>query len=294
MKKLLKLGFCFFLILSFLSAAERREVSREANKAYNKIISLTLSGDEMLLSLVAADRIAALSGKINQDPDVSNVVEQAKKFPKIESNLEKIIELEPDFVIAADWMKKEIVSQIREMEIPVYVYKTPDTFEEQKKVILELATLLGEKKKGEELTQNMQRRLEMLQKKIFANQKKRKVRVLLYTSFETTSGKKTTFDDMLQQIGAVNVASEMGISGSKRINRESVIDANPDILIIPIWKSYNTKEESAKKIFQDPGLQTVKAVQKKQVYFLPYRKLTPTSQYMIDGIEALAEVIYQK
>ncbi|MDK4490977.1 ABC transporter substrate-binding protein, partial [Fusobacterium necrophorum] len=92
------------MILSFLSAAERREVSREANKAYNKIISLTLSGDEMLLSLVAADRIAALSGKINQDPDVSNVVEQAKKFPKIESNLEKIIELEPDFVIAADWM----------------------------------------------------------------------------------------------------------------------------------------------------------------------------------------------
>ena len=153
---------------------------------------------------------------------------------------------------------------------------------------------MGKKKKGEELTQNMQRRLEMLQKKIFANQKKRKVRVLLYTSFETTSGKKTTFDDMLQQIGAVNVASEMGISGSKRINRESVIDANPDILIIPIWKSYNTKEESAKKIFQDPGLQTVKAVQKKQVYFLPYRKLTPTSQYMIDGIEALAEVIYQK
>lgn len=293
MKKLLKLGLCFFLILSFLSAAERREVSREANKAYNKIISLTLSGDEMLLSLVAADRIAALSGKINQDPDVSNVVEQAKKFPKIESNLEKIIELEPDFVIAADWMKKEIVSQIREMEIPVYVYKTPDTFEEQKKVILELAALLGEKKKEKSLHKTCKEDWNCY-KKIFANQKKRKVRVLLYTSFETTSGKKTTFDDMLQQIGAVNVASEMGISGSKRINRESVIDANPDILIIPIWKSYNTKEESAKKIFQDPGLQTVKAVQKKQVYFLPYRKLTPTSQYMIDGIEALAEVIYQK
>lgn len=39
-----------------------------------------------------------------------------------------------------------------------------------------------------------------------------------------------------------------GDFGSKRINRESVIDFNPDILIIPIWKSYNTEESSKNNI----------------------------------------------
>ncbi|HEY4532838.1 MAG TPA: ABC transporter substrate-binding protein [Fusobacterium sp.] len=292
MKKLLKIGLCFFLIMALFLRIGKKETSVETNKTYRKIISLTLSGDEMLLSLVEADRIAALSGRINQDTDVSNVVKQAEMFPKIENNLEKIIELEPDFVIAADWMKKELLLQIREMGIPIYVYKTPDSFEEQKKLILDLASFLGEKKRGEEITNNMQKRLEVLQKKISVHPKTEKLRVLLYTSFETTSGEKTTFDDMLKQIGAVNVASEIGICGSKQISKEIVIDSNPDIIIIPVWKSYNTEEESSEKIFQDPGFQTVKAVREKKVYFLPYRQLTPTSQYMIDGMEALAEVIY--
>lgn len=276
----------FFLLGTFLFATETE------GKKYNRIISLTLSGDEMLLSLVKPNQIVGLSGKINQDSDVSNVVIKAKSFPRIENNVEEILNLDPDFVIAADWMKKESLSELREMGVPIYVYKTPKNFEEQKKLILELSSLIGEKKTGQRIVDDMEKRLLFVQKNIVRTEEG-KPRIILYTPFETTSGKGTTFDDMVKKIGGINLASEAGIFGSKQISKEELIALNPDIIIVPVWKNYSS-EEASKRLLQDPSFQNIKALQTKKVYFMPYRQLSPTSQYMIDGIEALAKVVYQK
>ena len=40
----------------------------------------------MLLGLVPENRIADLSGKINEDKEISNVVDKAKKFPQETQN----------------------------------------------------------------------------------------------------------------------------------------------------------------------------------------------------------------
>jgi iron complex transport system substrate-binding protein len=55
-------------------------------KKYNHIVSLNLSADEILLGLVSENRIAGLSGKINEDKEISNIVNKAKKFTKVEAH----------------------------------------------------------------------------------------------------------------------------------------------------------------------------------------------------------------
>ena len=285
-----KLFLFLILLFSFTAIVNAKGVQA---KKYNHIVSLTLSGDEMLLGLVPENRIAGLSGKINEDKEISNVVDKAKKFPKVEGNEEVLMSLEPDLIIVADWLSKRITDIGAITGAKVYFYKTPNSYEEQKKLIRDLANLVEEKENGEKLIKNMDDRLKALQNKIAKNYKGAKPRILMYTSFGTTSGKNTTFNDMVKLINGVNVVAEAGIDGFKDISKEKVIELNPDIIIVPIAKKYDNVNKILKLFFEDPGFKNVKAIKNKKVYFIQYKDITPTSQYMINSIEELAKVVYQ-
>ena len=285
-----KLFLFLILLFSFTAIVNAKGVQA---KKYNHIVSLTLSGDEMLLGLVPENRIAGLSGKINEDKEISNIVDKAKKFPKVEGNEEVLMSLEPDLIIVADWLSKRITDIGAITGAKVYFYKTPNSYEEQKKLIRDLANLVEEKENGEKLIKNMDDRLKALQNKITKNYKGAKPRILMYTSFGTTSGKNTTFSDMVKLINGVNVVAEAGIDGFKDISKEKVIELNPDIIIVPIAKKYDNINKISKLFFEDPSFRNVKAIKNKKVYFMQYKDITPTSQYMINSIEELAKVVYQ-
>ena len=285
-----KLFLFLILLFSFTAIVNAKGVQA---KKYNHIVSLTLSGDEMLLGLVPENRIAGLSGKINEDKEISNIVDKAKKFPKVEGNEEVLMSLEPDLIIVADWLSKRITDIGAITGAKVYFYKTPNSYEEQKKLIRDLANLVEEKENGEKLIKNMDDRLKALQDKIAKNYKGAKPRILMYTSFGTTSGKNTTFNDMVKLINGVNVVAEAGIDGFKDISKEKVIELNPDIIIVPIAKKYDNVNKISKLFFEDPSFKNVKAIKNKKVYFIQYKDITPTSQYMINSIEELAKVVYQ-
>ena len=285
-----KLFLFLILLFSFTAIVNAKGVQA---KKYNHIVSLTLSGDGMLLGLVPENRIAGLSGKINEDKEISNVVDKAKKFPKIEGNEEVLMSLEPDLIIVADWLSKRITDIGAITGAKVYFYKTPNSYEEQKKLIRDLANLVEEKENGEKIIKNMDDRLKALQNKIAKNYKGAKPRILMYTSFGTTSGKNTTFNDMVKLINGVNVIAEAGIDGFKDISKEKVIELNPDIIIVPIAKKYDNVNKISKLFFEDPSFKNVKAIKNKKVYFIQYKDITPTSQYMINSIEELAKVVYQ-
>ena len=286
MKKL----FLFLILLFSFSIVDAKGVQ---TKKYNHIVSLTLSGDEILLGLVSKNRIAGLSGKINEDKEISNIVDKAKKFPKVESNEEVLISLNPDLIIAADWITKKIDDIGATIGAKVYYYKTPSNYEEQKKVIRDLANLVEEKENGEKIIKNMDNRLKALQNKIAKNYKGAKPRILMYTSFGTTSGKNTTFNDMVKLINGVNVVAEAGVDRFKDISKEKIIELNPDIIIVPIAKKYDNVDKISKLFYEDSSFKNVKAIKNKKVYFMQYKDITPISQYMIDGIEELAKVVYQ-
>lgn len=282
MKGLLKVIILFLLIFT-LSIAN--------GKKYNRIATINLSGDEMILNLVSSERIVGLSGAINEDEDMSNVCDLAKGFPKIENNIETLLNLDPDLVIGADWIKKENLQHIEDSGINTFIYKTPKTFEDQKKLILDIANLVEEREKGEIIVKDMEIRLKNLQEKM-SKVKTESPRIMIYTSLETTSGKNTTFDEFVRLIGGINAVSEMGIEGEIKISKETVIDIDPEIIIVPIWKEHINSEEFMNFLMNDDSFKDIKAIKNRKIYGIPFKKLSPTSQYMIDGIENLGEVIY--
>ncbi|MDI6813261.1 MAG: ABC transporter substrate-binding protein [Desulfitobacteriaceae bacterium] len=259
-----------------------------------RIVSLTLGTDEMLLSLVEHSWIQALSGKIAEDEGISNVATEAKTFRKAENNIETIISLKPDLVFAASWMKKEQIQQLRDAKIPVYLYGTATNLDEQKKVILEIARLVGEPMKGQAVVADMDKTLQRVADKVKGIKPENRLTVLYYDSSGSTKGKGTSFDDMAQRAGLINVTTQAGLSGYPKIAKEKIIELNPDMIVLPSW-SYDKKKDPAslaEEFKKDQSLATVKAIKNHRVYMLPDKHVISVSQYMALGVEDLAKAAY--
>jgi len=263
------------------------------DKKPEKIVSLTLGTDEILLDLVEKDRIAALS-ELADDEGLSNVVKEADGFTLLAAtDVEKLISLQPDMVFVASWTDANIVQQLRDAGINVYAYMAANNIDEQKKVIEEVAYVTGEVEKGKEIIAQMDSKLKYIEEKVKSLKEEEKLKALTCDSFFYTYGKNTTFDDLASHAGVINLASELGMEGWVQISKEKIIELNPDILILPNWsyEGFNA-EEFYNDIKNDKSLQNVSAIKNNRVFSLPESHTTALSQYIVLGVEDLAKSAY--
>lgn len=263
-------------------------------KKPESIVSLTLGTDEMLLAMVDKSKIKALSGQIAEDKGISNIADEAKDFVKAENNIELVISLKPDIVFAADWMKKEAIQQMRDARIPVYCYGTATSIEEQKKALLEVARVIGEEAKGQEIADDMDKKLKEVEEKVKNLKTEEKLTVLNYNSYVSTNGKGTTFDDIVTRAGLVNAAAVAGLEPYAEISKEKIVEMNPDVIFLPDW-SFDGKQDPsafADEIRKDKSLAAVSAVKNNRIYLLPDKHMTCVSQYIVLGVEDAAKTVY--
>ncbi|HHV97388.1 MAG TPA: ABC transporter substrate-binding protein [Clostridiaceae bacterium] len=258
-----------------------------------KIVSVALVADEILPSLVDKSRIAALS-YLSEDPGLSNVVEFAKGIPvKVGMQIENLIALQPDLLLLSDFADPNAVSQLRDANIPVYVMKTPTSVEEARSAVLEIANLVGEIQKGEEVVAWMDEKLKAVEEKVKNLSNEERVRVLTIDAFLYTYGKGTSFDSIAQHAGVINLASEVGMEFWQEINKEVIIELNPDVLLLPSWSFEGFDAEKYTEDFKnDKSLAEVKAIKNNKVFNLPDNHMVTVSQYIVLGVEDLAKTAY--
>lgn len=102
-----------------------------------RIVPVAASTEDIVLSLVDPSRVAAVGTVPNNVPD-----ESAKVEKHVKATAESMLSVQPDLVLVPNWMSPDAIGEMRNMQIPVYVYKTPTTVEEAKAVIHEIAGLL--------------------------------------------------------------------------------------------------------------------------------------------------------
>lgn len=129
-----------------------------------RIVSMTLGTDELLMDLVSSERIAALT-YLSDDSGISHISERSGAVEhKIRgTSAEAILALHPDLILIGGWWKLEFLSTFRDMGIPVYVYRTPYTVEDVEKMIVEVAGAVGEEERGQSLREEYHRRIEKVQ-----------------------------------------------------------------------------------------------------------------------------------
>ena len=242
-------------------------------KKPEKIVSLSISTDEILIDLVDSKRITAVT-YLADDPEISNIVDRV--------------------IIAADFFKQEMIQSLRDLGLKVYVYKTPNNMEEIKKAINDIAVLVGEPANAEKLIRQMDSKLKSVKNKVGSIKPSEQKRVVFIRSNGVFYRPESSFMDICRYANVKDATEDLHYTQSGILSQEEVVRLNPDAFVIPVW-NYDGKHDPVQmkaEILSNPSYQTTKAGKNKNVIMLPAAHVLAVSQYTVNAVEDIAKAVY--
>jgi iron complex transport system substrate-binding protein len=251
------------------------------------IVSLIPSNTEIVYALGLGDAVVGVSDYDNYPEDVNT----KEKIGGMEFNVEKIISLKPDLVLAhgsSAHNSESGLDQLRSAGITVVVIPNATSFESVYESIKLVGTITGTTDEAEEIVANMQTKLEEIKEKASAINEKATVWVEVSPAPELyTTGQGTFMHEMIEAINATNAAGEQ--EGWIMFTEEDAVTLNPDVIIT----TYGYYVENPKdQVLAREAWSEVPAIQNDRVYDIHSDLVTRSGPRLIEGVEELAEVVY--
>lgn len=235
-------------------------------------------------------RVSAKTGIPNEDknlPEVGNVYN---------INLEKVIEQQPDLVIAYKGMNDKFVSTFADNNIPVIVLDMR-TYDQVKCTVDVLGQIAGNPDKATQLNADMDSKIAAIKNKL--PQEEKRIAILHSTAQNVTVQLDGSIAGSVAQIlGFTNIADGIAPLESNPTaapySMETLVDKNPEIIFITsMGKMETIKEAMLKNVETSPAWQTLPAVKENRVYFLPQEMflLSPGIHYP-EAVETMARLAY--
>jgi len=251
-------------------------------KSPQRIVSQTLVTDEILLAICPPERIAALSS-LATDSHYSNVVEIAQKLGRTVHNLEQLLALQPDLVLAARYNRAELLTLLHQVQIPAIQLTHFNQLQDIQENIRLVGNAIGEEAQANSLIHQMNTQLATIQAQIPKGQTPR---VMSYSLEGFTAGQDTSFDAMMRAIGAINLSAAHGIRGVANISSEQLIEWQPDFIVV------GAALEQFATVSQQFQAQPLFHALHGKLILLEQRHLLTASHHIIAAIEQLAQKIY--
>lgn len=295
MKKiLLLLTTLSMLIFSGCSTDSDRTVTDREGTEVNiptkieKIISTAPSNTEVLMALGLGDKLVAID---KYSTDIEGVSQELPQIDFSNPDAETIIGLEPDIVIASGHNKtgsaEDPFKAISEAGIPVVYIPSSDSIEGIYKDIEFIADVVNENEKGQEIIDNMKSKIDEIKAIGDTIEEKKSVYFEIGPSPNLFSfGKSTFLNEMIEIIGAKNIFADE--EGWISPTAESVIEANPDVIITKVTYVENPTEEIKSREAWD----TITAVKNDAVYLVDDNASSRPSQNVVIALEQMAKAIY--
>ncbi len=251
-----------------------------------RIISLAPSNTEILFALGLADRVVAVTDYCNYPPE-------AEEKPSIGGfstpNIEEIIALSPDLILATSIHEKKIIPQLEARGITVFALD-PKTIDE----VLTAITLTGRVTGVEETASGMVSRLQLRIQAVTGRteslppEQRPATLYILWHDPLMTAGSGTLQNELMEQAGGTNIGRDIADYGD--ISLETVIAANPEVIIA--GTGHGTGGDATFKFAQtETRLRDTLARQQGQVYAIDSDLTSRGGPRIVDGLEQLAAFI---
>ena len=229
------------------------------------------------------------------DDKITELVREGKEIYKI--NEENLRQARPDLIISQDTCEvcSAYTSHVtRALEIldkkPEIYPLNPHDVEGILDSIENIAKKIGLEKKGMELIQSLQKRIDFIQSKNFRNRPR--VLALEWLDPFFTSGHWVP--EMIEIAGGKNEISSTG-EQSRRMKIGEIVQSDPDIIVLmPCGFDVERTVSEYKKILQkDPYWNKIRAVRQQNVFAVDANSyFSKPSLRTITGIEILAKIIH--
>jgi iron complex transport system substrate-binding protein len=249
------------------------------------VVSQTVGSDELLLALAKPGQIASLS-TLSREPEYCADFEQARKYPRLEgSDAESVLKFHPDLVLMASYSRQETALQLRKAGVSVIVFDHFDTLQELYGNLRLLGDALGARDRAEALITRCEARVAALRQRLAGVAP---TRVLAPSSYGFIAGRHTTFQDLCEHAGALNVAAEAGLDGHAPIPSESVLAWKVDLLVM----EGSDREAALAHVRQIAPFKFLDAAKAGRCVLLPSALMSSVSHHRIEGYEVLAKALH--
>lgn len=255
------------------------------DKQPRRIVSLVPSNTEIVFAIGEGSHVV---GVTNND-DYPTQVKGIDKVGAMPLNIEKIISLKPDLVLAQEINDPKAIDQLRKAGLNVFVVKNPLSIDGVYQSITTLGKLTGATEKSQKVNQNMKDTFNRIKEKVSKRphaSTEKSVWVEISGPPEIyTTGNGTFMNELLKMVQAQNVAGEL--KGYPKVSEEQAVAYNPDVIIL----AYGDKK-TIKQVENRPAWQKVPAVKNEQVYIIDTNLVSRPGPRLAKGAVELAKKIY--
>jgi iron complex transport system substrate-binding protein len=265
-------------------------------KRPERIVSLSVGLDEIIMALAAPEHIQALSW-YTQDKEMSPLAAEAAQYPHIHGqDPESVVAYQPDLVLiyGSENTPTEYVQALRSLGLTVFVSDSPHALAAVFPRIEKIGRLLGAAEQADALTVDMRARLAKIENKVRDIPPEKRAVVMAFGNSGQVFGRQNDlFDDMCTHAGLRNGAAMAGLTVSSPISKEQIIAVDPDVFLLPTWgKPGQEAAAASQQIITDPAFRGVKAVQNQRFVYVSDAYRYSTSQYAVIAVEKLAQAVY--
>ena len=263
-----------------------RQVSLEGPA--QKIVSLSPPITEMLFAVGAGEQV------IGRDT-FSDYPESAKALPDVgggfgDYDLETIVSLAPDLVIAGAINTPELVQSLEDVGLKVYYLANPIDLDGTFAALQTMGTLSGHAKEADALVKSLGKRVDAVKSAL----KDITDKPIVYYELDATDpakpytpGPRTFYTALIEAAGGANIGA--ALSGEwVQIGLEAILCMDPDIILLGDAMWGVTPEAVAER----PGWETLTAVKEGRVLPFDDNLMVRIGPRQVDGLEALAKILH--
>lgn len=247
-----------------------------------RIVSLAPSITESLYALGVETKVVGVTTYC-----LSAAKEKERVGTLLEPNLEKIVSLSPDMILAtASGNRPQTISKLRSLGIEVFIFNGSKNFSEICQNFLKLAELVGKTEEAEEIISQAQAKINAIKKEV-KNVPRVKVFWQVSSSPLFTISKQSFANELIEFAGGMNIFEDLDTS-YPIVSREEVLRRNPEVIILVTMGDVTTEEAYLWSEFN-----TVSAVKNKRIYIIDsYDACQPTPWRFAAALEKIAKFLH--
>ena len=244
-----------------------------------RIVSLSPANTEILFALGLGDRVVGVTEFCNYPPEALDKEKVGAFYPP---DIEKIVALSPDLILASDIHRHEIIPVLEERGLTVFAL-APQTLEDVLDSIDKAGKITGREEEAAELVSSMRESIDRVRRQTAELDEKPRVLYVTWHDPLWTVGRKTWIDDLIQIAGGANIFSAYFESGAM-VEIEWVVLLNPDVIITSAWSLDWAKEE--------PLLANTEARQQGRIYQSDDDLVQRPTARLLDGLDWFAHFLH--
>jgi len=252
-----------------------------------RIVSLAPSNTEIVFSVGGGQQLVGRDERSDYPEAAASVESIGSTYGEL--NIEAIVSLKPDLILAAAVTPPEQVKALEQVGLSVFVVGNPDDFPALFDNLLQVGALTGHTDVAEALVSDLRARYAAVLDAVDGADS-----VSLFYEIDGsdpsapwTTGSGTFQDLMFSLAGGKNIAAD--INGWGQMSLEQIVVADPQVIIFGGGPFVPTTVESLKA---RTGWGGINAVKNDQVYDVNTDLIDLPGPRLVDGLEQVAQILH--